>query len=60
MNGKEGKLPGPAAHVPLPAVPGHGSGEGADTALEALIRKRRTVAKPEPAEPKLPTEQPPA
>jgi hypothetical protein len=59
MNGKDGNPADAGVKAPLPAVPGHSSGEGAKTALEALIRKRRMATRPEPPEPKQPPEQPP-
>lgn len=35
---------------PAPADASRGSGEGADTALKALIRKRRQVERPDDSE----------
>ena len=59
MTGEDGHSPGSGTRAPVPAVPRPGSGEGAGTALEALIRKRRMVEKPDtPQEPKPPA--PPA
>jgi hypothetical protein len=51
--------PGTGSRPTVPAVPRPGSGEGAGTALEALIRKRKMVEKPDsPQEPKPPAPPP--
>lgn len=50
MSNEERNKPAPAA--PLPAGESAvGSGEGANTALEALIRKRRQAETPDPVDP---------
>lgn len=51
MNGEQPVRPGAPSQPPGPAD-SNGSGEGADTALEALIRKRRGAEPPEGPEPR--------
>lgn len=48
MNGEPKKPCGPGAEGNMPPASAPRTGEGASTALEALIRKRKQVEGPEP------------
>ena len=50
MNGEQPAHPGAPTQPPAPADGTAPSGEGASTALEALIRKRRLAETPDGAE----------
>ncbi len=51
MSGGPPNKDGHAGQAPRPHDDGKRSGEGADTALEALTRERRAAGRPDPPEP---------
>ncbi|MDB5859835.1 MAG: hypothetical protein JWQ76_3524 [Ramlibacter sp.] len=51
MNTESSKLPSSPRPAPAPADSALGSGEGASTALEALIRKRKLAETPDRSDP---------
>lgn len=51
MSSEQPGTPPTQDDAPAPAEGRRGSGEGAGTALQALIRKRRLAEQPDPPEP---------
>jgi hypothetical protein len=54
MNCDDRKKPVPHGEKPASGEPPHNSGEGADTALQALIRKRKMAETPDDPAPQQP------